>query len=217
MSTTEFLTSQKNLNQVTSINQKESESSNTIIDNNPQIWGTHTFHDLSQIFNAIYNETTKWKKNIFNIPSGAAGKRFVEESTRLISEWNNKSPLVNIALKSLFVMPSLLHQKPFKTSKSKDHIKCLERRFNLWIQGDFDELTRECRAIQYRIVNAAARKIASVNKRFSDLMFLGKVNAALKLLSKEGSTGLVQINDQIINTLQEKHPQAQPKFDDLLI
>ena len=48
-------------------------------------------------------------------------------------------------------------------------------------------------------------------------MFLGKVNAALKLLSNESSTGLVPINDQIINTLQEKHPQAQPKFDDLLL
>ena len=61
------------------------------------------------------------------------------------------------------------------------------------------------------------KKISTIKKRFSDLMFLGKVNAALTLLSNENSTGLVPINDQIINTLQEKHPQAQPKFDDLLL
>ena len=51
-------------------------------------------------------------------------------------------------------------------------------------------------------------------------MFLGKVNAALKLLSKENLSGLVPINDQIINDQdqdQEKHPMAQPKFDDLLL
>jgi len=82
----------------------------------PQIWGAHTFRDLSQIFSAVYNEITKWKKNIFNIPSGAAGKKFVEESTLLINEWNNKSNLANIALKSLFVMPALILKKPFKSS-----------------------------------------------------------------------------------------------------
>ena len=40
----------------------------------PCLWGNHTSHDLAQIFNAMYNETTRWKKNLFNIPSGAAGK-----------------------------------------------------------------------------------------------------------------------------------------------
>ena len=104
-----------------------------------------------------------------------------------------------------------------KSSKSKDHIKCLDRRLDLWEQGDFDELVRESRAIQNRILSYTNKKISTIKKRFSDLMFLGKVNAALKLLSNESSTGLVPINDQIINTLQEKHPQAQPKFDDLLL
>ena len=113
-----------------------------------QMWGPHTMQDLAQVLNATYNETTKWRKNLFNIPSGAVGKRFVEEMTRLINEWNNKTPLANIALKALITMPVLLLQKPSKTSKLKDHVNCLERRLGRWNEGDFDELTRECRAIQ---------------------------------------------------------------------
>ena len=136
----------------------------------PQVWGLHTIQDLSQIINATYNETTKWRKNLFNIPSGATGKRFVEEMTKLINNWNNKSPLANVALKALFIMPALLLQKPFKTSKSKDHVKSLERRLELWAEGDFDELIRECRVIQERLQNSTANKIASITKRFSDLM-----------------------------------------------
>ena len=58
----------------------------------PKLWGNHTFYDLEQILTASYNEVTKWKKNLFKIPSGAAGKRFVEEMTRLINELNNKTP-----------------------------------------------------------------------------------------------------------------------------
>ena len=48
-------------------------------------------------------------------------------------------------------------------------------------------------------------------------MFLGKVNAALKLLSDEGSSGLVTICDEFNNTLHEKHPETQLRFEDLLL
>ena len=88
-------------------------------------------------------------------------------------------------------MPALLLQKPFKSSKSKDHVKCLERRLNLWMEGEFNELSLECRAIQGRLLHSTAKQAESITKRFSDLMFLGKVNAALKLFSKEGLSGLV--------------------------
>ena len=48
-------------------------------------------------------------------------------------------------------------------------------------------------------------------------MFLCKVNAALKLLSNEGSSGLVTISEEVHSTLHEKHPEAQPMFEDLLL
>ena len=60
---------------------------------------------------------------------GAAGKNY-NDVARLLKLWINDTPLRNIALKAVHVMPALLLQKPSKSSKSKDHHAVLEKR--LW-------------------------------------------------------------------------------------
>ena len=45
-------------------------------------------------------------------------------------------------------MPALLLQKPSKTSKTKDHLKALERRLRLWEEGNITELVNESIIIQ---------------------------------------------------------------------
>ena len=57
--------------------------------------------------------------------------------------WTKNSPLKEIAFTPIHVMLSLLLQKPSKTSKKKDHLKALERRIDLWINGNIDELLFE--------------------------------------------------------------------------
>jgi hypothetical protein len=44
----------------------------------PLIWGSHTREDLNQIINYAYDEIVFWRKNVFMLPSGAAGKVFVK-------------------------------------------------------------------------------------------------------------------------------------------
>lgn len=183
----------------------------------PKVWGNHTLNDIDQIASAIFNEISSWRKNLFNIPSGAAGKKFVEEATRLINLWNDKTPIANVALKLLSILPSLMLQKPSKNSKSREHVKHLEKRLNLWKEGDFDSLTRECRLLQSKLSKTASDRTKSLSKRFSDLMFQGKVNAALKLLSNTTSSGIAPINDETLKALQEKHPMGQPKLNELLL
>ena len=61
------------------------------------------------------------------LPSGAAGKNYIEEVTRLMKLWINDTPLTEIALKAVHVMPTLLLQKSSKSSKSKDRHAALER------------------------------------------------------------------------------------------
>ena len=57
------------------------------------------------------------------------------------------------------VLPALVLQKPSKTTKSKDHIKCMERRHSLWKQGNFEALPEEGRASQGRLQpNRRARR-----------------------------------------------------------
>ena len=75
------------------------------------IWGPWNEKDLKQIINSCYKESTKWRRNLFLLPSGSTGKQFITEMTRLISEWNKSSPMYEIALISVMIMPSLLLQK----------------------------------------------------------------------------------------------------------
>ena len=117
-------------------------SSNGII-SSKYTWGNHESDTFEKNLNNAYEKIVHWKKNIFLLPSGKAGKEFIDEMTRLVGEWNNDSPLKLISLKALMVMPCLLLQKPSKTSKAKDHLLALERRLLLWKNGDIEELVHE--------------------------------------------------------------------------
>ena len=49
------------------------------------------------------------------LPSGAAEKNYIEEVTRLMKVWINDTPLREIALKAVHIMPALLLQKSSKS------------------------------------------------------------------------------------------------------
>lgn len=56
-----------------------------------------------------------------------------------------------IGLTAALVLPSLILQTPFRQSKTKDHVHCIERRMKLWLDGEVDELLGKARAIQSRL------------------------------------------------------------------
>ena len=70
------------------------------------------------------------------LPGGAAGKRYVKEVTRLMKLWIQDTPLKSISLKAVHFMPTLLLQKPSKSSEAEDHLQALERRIKLWDEGN---------------------------------------------------------------------------------
>ena len=133
--------------------------------------------ELVQILNEIYEEIVFWKKNLYKLPSGAAGKNFVREMTRLIETWKEENDLAEISLKALMVMPALLLQKPTRKSNVKQHSQYLIKRLKSWLAGDFDELLREGRAIQNKLKQSSpkAKSPEQLAKTFSELMFQGKV------------------------------------------
>ena len=152
------------------------------------MWGNHTLADILMIGRAMYEEVVHWRKNLFKLPSGAAGKRYIKELTRLIDIWNaDNHPLSNVSLKFSMIMPALLLQKPSKKSSSKLNTAYLNKRLNLWEEGNFDELMKEMRAIQ--LTHQRERPSTHDNpdnlaKSFAKLMMQGKVNAALRLLDR---------------------------------
>lgn len=157
----------------------------------------------STIANA-YDEITRWRKNMFLVPYGKIGKKFVDHLTMHLMDWNNGSENKHIALKAAFVLVAVCLQKPSPKSMTKDHKECLTRRVALWTNGDIDQLIREGRMIQQRI--GRSRKIEPPNKAkiFAKLVMEGRINYALCYLSDNDSKGVLPLSDDVMEQLQEK-------------
>ena len=143
---------------------------------------------------------------MFRLPSGSVGKAFLDEMTRLVDLYTNKTGFESTALLALTVFGPLILQKPSKNSKNKEHIIYMKKRLEQWKRGDFNSLIREGNAIQKKLIQNK-RKPQSNQKVFTRLMLQGKVSAALKWISNTNN-GLLDITPEIINTLQMKHPEA---------
>ena len=149
------------------------------------------------------------KKNLFLLPTGKAGKLFIDELTKLFNAWIVDSPLKKKAMKAAMIMPSLLLQNPSKESKSKDHLKALERRMELWQSGDLLELLQESLMIQRNLKSVKGSKtVAQIFKKFVEEMQKGNVNGALKLLTDNMDHGILPLNDDSISKLKMKHSQV---------
>ena len=110
----------------------------------------------------------------------------------MINLWTEDSPLENIALNAIYVTPALLLQKTSKNSKAKYHVAALERRLELWENGNITELLNEGQSIQERLPTGDRPKdIAKIFVKFKELMEKGNVNGALKLLINEMSNGIL--------------------------
>ena len=105
-------------------------------------WGNISHASLCNTIKSVYDEIVHFRRNIFNIPSGRAGKSFIEELTFWIRQFNANADLNSIALKAFMVLPTLILQKPSATSKSKEHSAAIERRLALWRQGELDLLLK---------------------------------------------------------------------------
>lgn len=112
-------------------------------------WGEGSV--FTQQIDVCYEKIVFWRRNLFMLPNGAAGKKFIREITRLLNAWVEKSPLRVITMKAIHIMPALLLQKPSKNSKSKDHLKALERRLELWHKGEIEDLLNKAEALQSRL------------------------------------------------------------------
>ena len=171
-------------------------------------YNNRTGAEFVHAISTAYDTMTKWKKNVFKLPSGKAAKDFISELSTWLEHFNNNSAFQGIALKVFMTMPSLMLQKPNKKSKAKEHLRILELRMAMWKDGRIEDLLKEGAKIQQRINSSKKRTPEDTARIFSKLMFGGKVNAALKLISDEGSGGVLDLNDSTMKDLQDKHPPA---------
>lgn len=114
-------------------------------------WGDYDSISITRSIEVAYSEVVHWRKNTFQVPLGNAGKGSVSELSRLYLAYADGSALEAIALKACTVLSILLLQKPFKSSKHKDHSACLARRLPIWKRGDIMNLLQEGRSLQSRL------------------------------------------------------------------
>ena len=148
------------------------------------ISGKYKDHEFEKNLSQVYETVVFWRKNLFLLPYGKAGRKFIGEVSRLLSEWLHDSPLKDIAFKAIMEMPSLLLQKPSQKSKSKDHLRASERRLELWESGEVMELLKESDTVQKNM--KATNKMTSINeisKKFTCKMRKGNIHNAMKLLT----------------------------------
>ena len=193
------------------------------------MWGICDAESFTHSLSAAYAEVVHWKKNLFSVPQGNSGKKFVQELSRLFRAYAEQSALESVALQAITVMSILLLQKPACNSKPKDHASCLDRRLNTWANGDVNSLVLEGRCLQKRLPKAvpSQRQEENLARTFSNLMFRGKTSNALDMLSQKGKGGVLNITDPanpddpasppVLEVLKLKHPPARPAITDALI
>jgi hypothetical protein len=154
-----------------------------------------------------YEEAMKWRKNLFKVPSGKAGKDFIN----LLSEWlmrfNNEDAFMGVSLKVYLILPNLLLQKPSSSLKEKEHSQALNRRIEWLRNGELQRILTECRNIQDNL--RETKRNPNLSKTFANLVMQGKINAALRLLEDDSSVGVLPLSDEVMKSLRKKLPLYQ--------
>ena len=159
-------------------------------------WGDLQGLDFCHKVKEVYDEVVRWRRNVFQIPSGSTGKAFVAELARLYQAYADGSCLESVALMACSIAPILLLQKPSCTSKSKDHTIHLQRRLVQWHKGRLHALLQEGRCIQKHLGTGSKRMDdEAMARNFRDLILNGKVRDALRFLSRNTSGGVLKLDE----------------------
>ena len=137
------------------------------------------------------------------------GRDFIDQLTKHIDDWNNRSPLQHLALKVAIVLLAVALQKPGQRSKAKEHQECLKNRLTLWRNGEIGSLLREGRMIQRRLSKSHKNDPPNKAHIFAKLVMEGQINSALRYLSEDDSGEVLPLTDDVVRQLGEKHPEAQ--------
>ena len=169
------------------------------------IWGDLHGADPLRKMREIYDEVVHCPcrgRNLFQVPSGSAGKAFVAELARLYQAYADRSSLESVARIAFSVAPALVLQKPIHTSKSKDHTIHLQRRLDMWLNGEPCALVNEGKCIQKHLRTGAGWRDddETIARKFRDLILNGNVRDAMHYLSRKCDGGVLKLDEMIPDT-----------------
>ena len=125
-----------------------------------------------------------------------------------------------MSMKAAMVLPHPI--LPRTTDRRDGSVnKLLQKRLQLWINGDFDKLFEESHALQKRI--RTKRKLPfDQTKDFNRQMNSGKVANAIRTLQNEQNGGVLELQEKIngetvLQILQSNFPSSQPYEPALIV
>ena len=80
-------------------------------------WGDLQGENLVEAIDKTYEVVVSWQRNSFKLPSGKAGKLFLQEMATLFDYFNSGSSLQPYAMKMIMIFAPLMLQKPSKKLK----------------------------------------------------------------------------------------------------
>ena len=164
---------------------------------------------------SAYEQVVHWRRNVFNVPYGATGGAFVDELAGLIRSFAEGTPLRQIAWKAVCVACHLLLQRPNTSGTAQTFSKHLQRRLSLWKSRCIPQLLDEALCIQNHLPsrNRKRRKPEISDTVFSNLVYAGKIQSAIRYVSEKSSSGVLGMDDRCLggnqtvrDILLEKHP-----------
>ena len=186
----------------------------------------------------VYDEIVHWRKRFFSVPAGGAGNKFVAELARLVRVFVESNGEDSDALYSFFILPALVLQRVSEKSRSKEDAANLARRMELWDSGNLNDLMDECRSLQHHLEKSPFCPKVRVSenlddaiatdeaRRFGQLVSQGKVQEAIRCLSANENSAVLQADDliecktgqeRVSDVLKEKHPAACSAANEALL
>ena len=192
------------------------------------VWGSLDGPTCITHICACYDEAVHWKPNLFHLPTGRVGEKFVKELTCLFNDNASASALESIAIKAAYLLPLLVLQRSFEKLKSKVIAAHIDRRLNLWLEGHFLDLLGKGRDIQHRLsTNYHITKDFQLPRSFANLMMEGKVYSVIHLLSNGSKGTVLTLNSladhddpsrgTVRDMLAKKHPIPGPIFPEAIL
>ena len=144
-----------------------------------------TLYEAKDKVEAIYNEAMFWRQNLFKPPKCHATKDLIKLMVDLINNYVANAQHSSLAMTTLMIIPQFLLQKQHGHLTRTENIKCLERRIQLWKEGELDQLRKEAATLNDRFARKyrTTKENGSESAKFAMLIKKkGKVGLSLRLL-----------------------------------
>ena len=98
-------------------------------------WGSISASEFQPLIESAYAEVVHWCRNLFQVPSGSIGNKFVLELAKLCQAFADAASLESVAITAAMVMPPLS--------------SCLACHLDSWCEGNIIELLRKL--VQFKL------------------------------------------------------------------